>query len=145
MTRVVVIGAGLAGLSAALRLVEGGAHVTVVAKGAGSLHLSPGTIDVLGYAPDRVASPRVAMADFLDARPAHPYAHLGEAAPDWSDRRAASAVPSTPTPMPSSSSRNSGQARVNRRGGGTGCRGAPGSRLNRLRSLGPPIALRASG
>lgn len=87
MTRVVVIGAGLAGLVAALRLAEGGARVTVVAKGAGSLHLSPGTIDVLGYAPERVASPREAVAAFLEARPGHPYAHLGdgivEDALDW--------------------------------------------------------------
>ena len=77
MTRVVVIGAGLAGLVAALRLAEGGARVTVVAKGAGSLHLSPAVIDVLGYAPGSVDSPRDAMEDFLAARPGHPYAHLG--------------------------------------------------------------------
>ena len=76
MRRVVVIGAGLAGLVAALRLAEGGADVTVVAKGAGSLHLSPGTIDVLGYAPGRVASPRASVAAFLEERPGHPYAHL---------------------------------------------------------------------
>ena len=41
-----------------------------------------------------------------------------KAAPALSDSRAASTVPMTPTAMPSSSSRNSGQARVKRRGGG---------------------------
>ncbi len=72
-----MIGAGLAGLTAALRLAEGGARVTLVAKGAGSLPLSPGTIDVLGYAPERVASPRESLPAFLEAHPEHPYAHLG--------------------------------------------------------------------
>lgn len=72
-----MIGAGLAGLVAALRLAEGGARVTVVAKGAGSLHLSPAVIDVLGYAPDVVDAPRDAMGDFLALRPGHPYAHIG--------------------------------------------------------------------
>jgi len=75
VSRVVVIGAGLAGLVAALRLAEGGAHVTVVATGSGSLPLSPGTIDVLGYSPDRVEAPREAVAAL--AGTGHPYAHLG--------------------------------------------------------------------
>jgi glycerol-3-phosphate dehydrogenase subunit B len=76
MTRAVVVGAGLAGLAAGIRLAQGGAAVTVVAKGSGGLHLSPGTIDVLGYAPDRVEAPADAMAGFLADRPEHPYARL---------------------------------------------------------------------
>lgn len=76
MTRVVVIGAGLAGLVAALRLAEAGADVTVVATGAGGLRLSPGTIDVLGYSPDRVEAPREALPAFVAANPGHPYARL---------------------------------------------------------------------
>ena len=52
----VVIGAGTAGLVAGARLAEGGARVCVLAKGVGSTHLAPGTIDVLGYAPERVSS-----------------------------------------------------------------------------------------
>ena len=54
----VVIGAGTAGLVAGARLAEGGARVCVLAKGIGSTHLAPGTIDVLGYAPERVSSRR---------------------------------------------------------------------------------------
>jgi len=42
---VVVIGAGTAGLVAATRLAQRGARVCVVAKGYGSTHLAPGTID----------------------------------------------------------------------------------------------------
>ncbi|MDO4900761.1 glycerol-3-phosphate dehydrogenase subunit GlpB [Actinomyces sp.] len=45
---VVVIGTGIAGYAAALRLRRAGATVTLVAKGMGGLALSPGTIDVLG-------------------------------------------------------------------------------------------------
>ncbi|MEA2290493.1 MAG: glycerol-3-phosphate dehydrogenase subunit [Solirubrobacteraceae bacterium] len=69
-----VIGAGLAGLTAATRLAEAGARVMVLAKGAGATQLAPGTIDVLGYAPERVERPREALAG-LDG--GHPYARIG--------------------------------------------------------------------
>lgn len=74
---VVVIGAGVAGLTAGSRLAEGGARVCVLTKGLGSTHLAPGTVDVLGYDPDRVESPSAALPAFVDARPDHPYALLG--------------------------------------------------------------------
>jgi glycerol-3-phosphate dehydrogenase subunit B len=74
---VVVIGAGVAGLTAAARLAEGGARVCVIAKGVGSTHLAPGTIDVLGYAPERVEEPAAALAAFVAERPGHPYAIVG--------------------------------------------------------------------
>ncbi|MDE3133230.1 MAG: anaerobic glycerol-3-phosphate dehydrogenase subunit B [Acidobacteriota bacterium] len=80
---VVVIGAGTAGLVAAVRLAEAGADVCVVARGLGSTHLAPGTIDVLGYAPERVDSP---LSGIAALGPDHPYALvgpvIGEAA-DW--------------------------------------------------------------
>jgi glycerol-3-phosphate dehydrogenase subunit B len=76
----VVIGGGTAGLVAGARLAEGGAHVCVLAKGVGSTHLAPGTIDVLGYAPERVEEPGRALADLATARPDHPYALLGPGA-----------------------------------------------------------------
>jgi glycerol-3-phosphate dehydrogenase subunit B len=72
----VVIGAGLAGLSAAVRAAEAGAHVLVLAKGVGSTHLAPGTIDVLGYDPERVEHPGSALAAFVAEHPAHPYGLL---------------------------------------------------------------------
>jgi glycerol-3-phosphate dehydrogenase subunit B len=71
---IVVVGAGLAGLVAAVKLAEGGERVLVLAKGVGATHLSPCTIDVLGYAPDRVSSPLAAL-DRLGAD--HPYALVG--------------------------------------------------------------------
>lgn len=72
----VVIGAGVAGLTAALRLAEAGQRVAVVAKGVGATHLAPATIDVLGYAPQGVQSPAWALPRFVDAHPNHPYARL---------------------------------------------------------------------
>jgi glycerol-3-phosphate dehydrogenase subunit B len=72
----VVIGAGLAGLTAALRLAEEGQRVLVVAKGVGATHLAPATIDVLGYHDGTVTSPARALPAFTAANPAHPYGHL---------------------------------------------------------------------
>jgi glycerol-3-phosphate dehydrogenase subunit B len=61
---VIVIGAGVAGLTAALRVAESGARVLVLAKGIGSTHLAPGTIDVA----------RRPVTDFTAP---HPYAVIG--------------------------------------------------------------------
>ena len=72
----VVIGAGLAGLTAALRLAGEGQRVLVVARGVGSTHLAPATIDVLGFADEGVDSPVQALPRFADAHPGHPYARL---------------------------------------------------------------------
>lgn len=71
---VIVLGAGLAGLVAAIRLAEAGLRVVTVAKGYGSLRLAPATIDILGYRPDRVDSPAQDLPGFAAAHPEHPYA-----------------------------------------------------------------------
>jgi glycerol-3-phosphate dehydrogenase subunit B len=82
---VVVIGAGVAGLTAGARLAEGGARVCVLAKGMGSTHLAPGTVDVLGYdGGGRVESPASALPDFVSRHPDHPYALVSVApALEW--------------------------------------------------------------
>ncbi|HEX6681141.1 MAG TPA: glycerol-3-phosphate dehydrogenase subunit GlpB [Gaiellaceae bacterium] len=72
----VVIGAGLAGLTAALRVAEAGQRVAVLAKGVGATHLSPATIDVLGYDDGVVASPARALPGFTAAQRGHPYGRL---------------------------------------------------------------------
>ena len=79
-----VIGAGVAGLTAATRLAQSGARVCVLAKGVGSTHLAPGLVDVLGYDPERVTSPAEALPSFVEAHPEHPYAVIG---PTGSPRR----------------------------------------------------------
>jgi glycerol-3-phosphate dehydrogenase subunit B len=66
----------MAGMVAAVRLAEEGRRVVVLARGVGSIQLSPGTIDVLGYAPDLVESPTWALPRFVEAYPNHPYARL---------------------------------------------------------------------
>ena len=73
----IVVGCGLAGLTAAVRLAEAGARVLVLAKGVGATHLAPGTIDVLGYrGGERVERPLEALAG---VDPSHPYARVGAA------------------------------------------------------------------
>jgi glycerol-3-phosphate dehydrogenase subunit B len=93
----VIIGVGVAGLTAAVRLAEEGARVLVVAKGVGATHLSPVTIDVLGYGPERVDRPLDALPAFLERRPDHPYRAVGAAgmrdAIAWFKSRFADAPP----------------------------------------------------
>jgi glycerol-3-phosphate dehydrogenase subunit B len=72
----VVIGTGLAGLTAALRLADSGQRVAVLAKGVGATHLAPATIDVLGYADGPVDSPARALPEFAAANQQHPYRQL---------------------------------------------------------------------
>jgi glycerol-3-phosphate dehydrogenase subunit B len=74
---VVIVGGGMSGLAAGVALAEEGAAVLVLAKGAGSLQLAPGTIDLLGYAGERVTEPLSAIATLAGDDPAHPYALLG--------------------------------------------------------------------
>jgi glycerol-3-phosphate dehydrogenase subunit B len=74
---VVVVGIGLAGLCAATRLAQAGARVLVLAKGVGATHHTGATIDVLGYAPERVERPADALGGLLKARPDHPYSTVG--------------------------------------------------------------------
>ncbi|MGH2736032.1 MAG: glycerol-3-phosphate dehydrogenase subunit GlpB [Actinomycetota bacterium] len=73
----VIVGAGMAGLSATLRLAQAGRRVLCVAKGLGALNLSPATIDVLGYAPGPVTRPDEALQGFIEDSSDHPYARIG--------------------------------------------------------------------
>jgi glycerol-3-phosphate dehydrogenase subunit B len=88
---VIVVGCGLAGLTAGVRLAEAGARVLVLAKGVGATHLAPGTIDVLGYrGEERIDKPLAALGG-LGAE--HPYARVGAdgvvAAIEWFTARVA--------------------------------------------------------
>jgi glycerol-3-phosphate dehydrogenase subunit B len=72
----IVIGTGLAGLTAARTAVETGAKVMIVGRGMGALTLFGNTIDVLGEIP-----PGTDMAEgitpWIAAHPKHPYARTG--------------------------------------------------------------------
>lgn len=72
---VLVIGSGMAGLVAALAAAREGAGVRLLCAGVGSLGISSGIVDLLGYAEGRaVDDPWAAMSRLP---PEHPYALLG--------------------------------------------------------------------
>ncbi|USV59220.1 glycerol-3-phosphate dehydrogenase subunit GlpB [Aeromonas encheleia] len=69
----IVIGGGMAGLSAALRLAEAGQKTLLMASGQSALHFSSGSIDLL----ESDGDPRAALPAFLAAHPEHPYGKVG--------------------------------------------------------------------
>jgi glycerol-3-phosphate dehydrogenase subunit B len=73
MVDLLVIGAGLSGLTAAYTAAKAGLQVKIIAKGLGALHWSAGTVDVLGYLPgdeNPVQQPLAALNALPDG---HPY------------------------------------------------------------------------
>ncbi|WP_226013003.1 glycerol-3-phosphate dehydrogenase subunit GlpB [Halomicrobium salinisoli] len=73
---VLVIGGGLAGLSAAIAAAREGAHVRLVSYKQSTLKQASGLVDVLGYVDgEPVADPFERMADLPDD---HPYRIVGE-------------------------------------------------------------------
>ena len=80
---VVVVGAGLAGLTAAIALADAGARIQVVARGHAATHWTAGGLDVA--APPESATAADGLAR-LSRRRGHPYALLGadvRPAIDW--------------------------------------------------------------
>ena len=79
---VIVIGAGLAGLMAAEAAQSDGARVLILAKGMGSLPLTTGCVDGLGYFPcnskNPLVSPLTSITHLQESYPHHPYAKVGE-------------------------------------------------------------------
>lgn len=76
MADVVVIGAGIAGLAAAIAAAQRGATVGLYARGLGGVALGSGTVDLLGYVPERVRQPLAAIPGWVADHPGHPYARL---------------------------------------------------------------------
>ena len=69
----IVIGGGMAGLSAALRLAEAGQKTLLMASGQTAQHFSSGSIDLL----ESDGDPRPALPAFMAAHPDHPYSKVG--------------------------------------------------------------------
>ncbi|EKP0262473.1 glycerol-3-phosphate dehydrogenase subunit GlpB [Aeromonas sobria] len=69
----IVIGGGMAGLSAALRLVEAGQKTLLMASGQSALHFSSGSVDLL----ESEGDPRTTLPAFMAAHPDHPYSKVG--------------------------------------------------------------------
>lgn len=77
ITDVLVIGSGLAGLTAALAAVEAGCKTSLLCEGMGNLSISGGCIDFLGY--DKMGQKLENPWTGLEALPPdHPYALLGK-------------------------------------------------------------------
>jgi glycerol-3-phosphate dehydrogenase subunit B len=72
----IVIGAGIAGLMAAIGRAERGERVMLLAKGHGTTHWASGCVDLLDAGDD----PLGAVERLAAERPAHPYALAGAAA-----------------------------------------------------------------
>ncbi|MGL6300901.1 glycerol-3-phosphate dehydrogenase subunit GlpB [Aeromonas caviae] len=69
----IVIGGGMAGLSAALRLAEADQKTLLMASGQSALHFSSGSVDLL----ESDGDPRAALPAFMAAHPDHPYSKVG--------------------------------------------------------------------
>lgn len=72
----IVIGMGLAGLTAARTAVEMGAKVLIIGRGMGSITLFGNTIDVLGSIPPGTDM-EVGITRWIATNPRHPYARTG--------------------------------------------------------------------
>lgn len=72
---IVVVGSGLAGMSAALTAAQSGKSVTLLTHGAGTLSISSGCIDVLGYINGKAVSDPFEAMEGLPAE--HPYSLIG--------------------------------------------------------------------
>ena len=75
---VLVIGAGLAGLTAAWQTAVAGHKTRLIAKGWGTTHWHAGCVDVLGYYEQQlVTSPLETLGQLIAKHPQHPYALTG--------------------------------------------------------------------
>jgi glycerol-3-phosphate dehydrogenase len=78
---VLVIGAGLSGLTTGWQSSRLGKKTRVIAKGWGANHWGSGCIDVLGYLPGKyehpIASPAGSLPELIANNPNHPYALIG--------------------------------------------------------------------
>ena len=73
---VLVIGAGMSGLVAALAAARRGRKVTVLSRGVGALAIGSGCVDILGYVNGQAVSGH--PLDAIGSLPAaHPYRLLG--------------------------------------------------------------------
>ena len=77
---ILVLGGGLAGLSAAWQAAHSQQRVRLITKGWGTLHWGAGCIDVLGYYPyharEALTSPESGLLTLRNDHPNHPYALL---------------------------------------------------------------------
>ncbi|MDE6368713.1 MAG: FAD-binding protein, partial [Muribaculaceae bacterium] len=72
----IIIGAGLAGVTAGIKLAEEGKSVALVSAGRSSMHFNSGSLGLLGF--DRDHQPVISPFDIASSLPSeHPYKKLG--------------------------------------------------------------------
>lgn len=76
----VVIGAGMAGLTAARKIAEEGFETAVITRGLGATNMSSGAIDILGYTGEAklVSNPEEGLKNLVKTQPMHPYSIIGK-------------------------------------------------------------------
>lgn len=81
-TDFLIIGSGIAGLTAARMLLEAKKDVLVASKSTGASWLSSGAIDVASYLPERsknnYKSAQVCIEEIIQTRSNHPYSRIGK-------------------------------------------------------------------
>ncbi len=80
MLDLLVIGAGLTGLTAAYTAAKSGLRVKVIAKGLGAMHWGAGTLDILGYLPGEEGAVKRPLAAISQLPDGHPYRLAGDVA-----------------------------------------------------------------
>ncbi len=76
-----IIGGGLAGLIAGIKLCKSNKRCAIVSSGQSALHFCSGSFDLLNKLPNGkiVESPAIDVKELIELNPKHPYAKIGEA------------------------------------------------------------------
>jgi len=75
----IIIGSGVAGLTAGIRCAKEGLHTAIISSGMSALHFSSGSIDLLGYRDNTVVyKPFEAIDQLTGTIAQHPYTKCGK-------------------------------------------------------------------